>query len=443
MAKQGDKYTSPDGKQWVFTSGGNWREYVNGKPTNNVSKGATPPGGAPGGAAGAGAPQTVENQTPPKLSPSGTAYLNDSKNKLQQQVAQGLINQAQADQEYGRRQQQVSAASPAIQDSMWNLQQQVAQGLINQSTADNEVYRQSSLENQTQPNTNTNLDANSSTSQVQNEIADSAKGYTAAGNILTNPNQNGPFGNRNVSVDPVTGQPVVNDTLSGANQNVLGGIQGTSVKASDVAQGLLGNQYNQFVQGAGPQSGYSDPALEQATYERLTRGNDQEKRIAYDQKQQELANRGIGVGNKAYSDEMDRFSRSWDEKDRQARDSAVQQSTATALQRQQNNVGALGALTGGVSSLGQTAQGGFYQPNFQNFQSAQYQQPDVQGLYNTQYAGQLTREQIDADIEKQKIAAGATLGAAGIAADASKSNAALAASSRPQTSNFSTKPPGS
>lgn len=442
MAKQGDKYTSPDGKQWVFTSGGNWREYVNGKPTNNVSKGSTPPGGGAAAGAGAGGQQVVENNTPPAQSPESLEYMKQANADIQKQIANGL-NPALGNAELERQQKFISGLSPALQKEALELHGQVQAGGINQSQLENQIYAQRTRENQTQPQTQTNLDANSTTSQVTNEIFDTAKGATGAGNLLTNPNQNNPFGSSNVSLDPVTGQPVINQTLSGENQGVLSGIQGTSVKASDVAQGLLGGQYQNFVNAAGPQSGYSDPALEQATYDRLTRGSEQEKKLAYEQKQQELANRGIGVGNAAYSTEMDRFARQWDEKDRQARDSAVQQGTAAALQRQQNNVGALGALTGGVSSLGQTAQGGFYQPNFQAFQAAQYQQPDVQGLYNTQYAGKLTQDQIAAEIKKQQIASGATVEAAGIAADASKSNAALAASSRPQTSGFTTKPPGS
>lgn len=441
MAKQGDKYTSPDGKTWVFTSGGNWREYVNGKPTSNVSKGSTPPGGAAGAAPG-GTPQTIEKQTPPKLAPSGTAYLADAKNKLQQQVAQGQINQAQADQEYARRQQQISAASPAIQDSMWNLQQQVAQGQINQSQADNEVYRQSSLENQTQPSTNINLGADSSTSQVQNQIADSAKGYTMAGNTLTNPNQVNPFGSSNVTVDPITGQPTVTQTLSQGNQNVLNGLQGTGTQASGVAQGILGGQYQNFVNNAGPQSGPSQE-LQNAIYGQLTQGYGDQKRQEYEDKRQELANRGIPVGSSAYSNEMNRLDLNWQQKEGNARNQAVTGAYQQSLGQQQANTGSLSALNSGLQGLGALGQSGFYQPNFQGFNSVSYQQPDVQGLYNTQYAGQLTREQLQNEIKKQQIAANATLGAAGIAAEASKANAQTAADSRPQTSGFSTRPPGS
>lgn len=437
MAKAGDKVTDANGKTWVATQGGNWRLYENGKPTGTVSK-TNPAAGGGAGAAGAGTPTAVENTTPQKLSPAGIAYLDKAKNDLQAQVAAHAISQAQADQQYAIEKNKIGGLSPALQDSAWNLANQN----ISQADKDNELYRQQTLENQSQPNTSTSLTDKSSTADVQNEIADSAKGYTQAGNVLTNPNQNGPFGNRNVTINPVTGQPEINDTLSGANQGVLGGIQGTSVKASDVAQGLLGGQYQNFVSGAGPQSGPSQQ-LQDAIYGHLTQGFSAQKKQEYEDKSQELANRGIPVGSDAYNKEMNRLDLSWQQKEGDARNQAVSGAYGQSVAQQGANTASLNAATGSLNTLGAVGQGGFYQPNFQQFNAAQYQQPDVQGLYNTQYAGQLTREQIQAQIEQQKIQAGATLGAAGIAAEASKSNAATAANSRPQTSAFVGPPPGS
>ena len=456
MAKKGDKYTSPDGKTWVATEGGNWREYVNGKATSNVSKGSTPPGG--GGAAGGGTgeqiaqtafntPDAVENTTPSSLSPQGQAYLAKSRGDLDQQVASGGINQAQADAEYQRRAQQMASMSPALQKTAWEVQSQVGPGGINQAQADQEISAQGYRENQTQPNTNTSLTDKSTTADVQNQIADSAKAYTSGGNLLTNPNQQNDFGSQTTTIDPITGQPTVKQSLSDPNKQALAGIQGTGVQASQVAQGLLGNQYGQFVQGAGPQSGYNDPELEKAIYDRLTR--DYADRFGREEEQlsQTLANRGIPVGSQAYTNAMGDFRKNRDAQYETAQNNAVQQGTATALTRQQNNIGGLGALNQGVGTLASTGQSGLIQPNFQGFQSVAYQQPDVQGLYNTQVGTALTKEQIAAQIEQQKIAAGATLGAAGIAAEASKANAgaALEASqnNKPKPSAFSSSPPGS
>lgn len=468
MPKVGESYTSPDGKTWKFTEGGNWREYVNGKKTDNISKGSTPPGGAPGGAAstvpvGAATPPApvtpaitaaaatpVNNQNtqnaPTELSPQATEYLTGVKNDLQAQVAQGAIAQATADTEYTRRQNEAAAMSPGQQQAALKSYQDMKAGKIDLGQFDKQLYQNQIAADVTnpQPAPNTKLDT---TSDVIKTVSDTANNTTQAGNILTNPNQNNAFGSSTVTVDPITGQPIVNQTLSDANQKSLEGIQSTGVQASDVAKGLIGNQYGQFVQGAGPQSGYSDPALEKAVYDRLTR--DYADRFGREEEQlsQTLANRGIPVGSKAYENAMGDFRKNRDAQYETAQNNAVQQGTATALTRQQNNIGGLGALTGGIGTLSGVGQGGFYNPNFQGFSSVAYNQPDVQGLYNTQYAGQLTREQIAAQIEQQKIAANATLGAAGKAAEASKANTAanIAANkeNKPETTSFTTKPPGS
>lgn len=364
----------------------------------------------------------IENTTPSSLSPQGQAYIAQSRAELDKQVASGGINQAQADQELARRAQQMASMSPALQQNAWNVQQQVASGAINQAQADQEIYRLTATENATQPNTNVNLTDKSTTSEVQNQIADSAKAYAMSGNLISNPNQVNDFGSSNVTIDPITGQPTVTQKLSDANKGVLSGIQGTSVKASDVAQGLLKDQYGNFVQGAGPQSGYSDPALEQAIYGRLTRDFGDRFGREEEQLSQTLANRGIPVGSQAYTNAMGDFRKNRDAQYESAQQQAVQQGTATALTRQQNNIGALGAVNQGVATTAGVGQAGLYQPNFQGFNATAYQQPDVQGLYNTQVGTALTKEQIAAQIEQQKIAAGATLGAAGIAAEASKSN---------------------
>lgn len=445
MPQKGEKFVDAQGREWRGTEGGNWRLYQNGKPTSTVSKGSAPPGGGAAAAPGAlpaDQRQTIENNTPAKLSPEGAQWLNLASQSLQQQVAQGLIPQATADQQMRANQAEVSSLSPELQKRKLDLQGQVMQGLINQSQADNQMFSLKTQENSTSPVTNTNLSPDSTTSDVINNTFDVSKAATGAGNTLTNPNQYNPFGSSVVTIDPVTGQPTVTQSFTGANQRALEGIQGTGISASQVAQGLLGDKFDQFVQGAGPQSGYSDPALEQAVYSRLTRGYDQDYEQQLEAKKQELANRGIGVGNQAYSNEMNRFDRMWDEKRLQARESATLQGTNAALQRQQNNVGALGTLSGGLGTLGGLGQSGFYQPNFQGFNSVQYQQPDVQGLYGTQYAGQLTREGYQNELERQRIAAGATTEAASIAAEASKANAATAANaSKPGA--FATKPPGS
>ena len=424
--KAGTKVTFADGSTGYVTEGGQYR--IDSGPNKGKLWGGAVPGAAGGAAAGGtgeqiaqtafNTPDAIENTTPSSLSPQGQAYLAKSRADLDQQVRDSGLPQASADAEYQRRAQQMAAMSPAMQKVAWEVQSQVGPGGINQAQADQEIYQQSTRENATQPNTNTSLTEKSTTADVQNQIADSAKASAMAGNQLTNPNQVNDFGSSNVTIDPITGQPTVTQKLSGENKNVLSGIQGTSVKASDVAQGLLGNQYGQFVEGAGPQSGYSDPRLEQAVYGRLTRDFGDRFGREEEQLQQTLAQRGIPVGSQAYTNAMHDFRTSRDTAYENAQANAVQQGTATALTRQQNNVGALSALNQGVQTTADVGQAGFYQPNFQGFNSVAYQQPDVQGLYNTKSAEQLAREKMASDEAQQKIAANAALGVAGINAKA-------------------------
>lgn len=465
------KVTFSDGSTGYVTEGGQYR-IDSGPNKGKLWQGEVPgASGAAGGAAGTGSgvntatpppPTTpaintaavtpVNNQNtqnpPKKLSPQATEYLTGVKNDLQSQVAQGAINQAIADQEYTRRQNEAAAMNPGQQQEALKSYQDMKAGKIDLQTFDKQLYDSQVRGDQTspQPAANTPLDT---TSDVIKAVSDTAANTTQAGNILTNPNQKNAFGQSTTTLDPVTGQPIVTQTLSDANQKSLEGIQGTGVAASDVAKGLIGNQYGQFVEGAGPQSGYMDQGLENAVYSRLTR--DYADRFGREEEQlsQTLAQRGIPVGSKAYENAMGDFRKNRDLQYETAQNNAVQQGTATALTRQQNNIGGLGALTSGVGTLSGVGQGGFYNPNFQGFSSVAYNQPDVQGLYNTQQAGQLTREQIAAQIEQQKIASNATKSAAETAANASKANTQAninANKDNGETTGFYTgagKPPGS
>lgn len=448
MAKAGDKIVDAQGQEWRYTQGGNWRLYKNGKATDTLSKtqpGAGPEAAKPGATdAGASQPTTINNVAPSNLSPEGAQWLNIGWQNLQKQVADGLITQEQALAQGQNNNALIASETPAQQKQRLELQGKVQQGLINYSDLENQMYQTKQAANTTAPETNQSVTPESTSADVVNQTFDIAKGGQIAGNTLTNPNQVNPFGSSTVTIDPNTGQPTVTQSLSQPNQQVLSGIQGSSNAATGAVQGLIADQYDRFISGAGPQSGYSDPELEKAIYARLTQGFDQQDRREQEDFEQRLANRGIGVGSgEGYTNAMRDFQTAKNERYENARNNATIQGTQTALQRQGNNVGALGAITGGIGTLGQVGQAGFYQPNFQAFNAVQYNQPDLQGLYNTQFAGQLTREQIASQEEQQRIAAGATLGAAGIAAEASKHNAGLAADSKPQQGAFATRPPGS
>lgn len=447
MAKAGDKVTDSQGQTWVATQGGNYRLYTNGKPTSTISKTDPSAGAAPGAAPGGGpnsatSPQTVNNNTPQNLSPSGQSYLAKSQSDLQAQVASGAINQAQANQELAKQTQKIQGLSPALQDSAWQLEGQN----IPQTAKDAELYRQQTLENQTQPNTGNNLTANSSTSDVQNQIADSAKGYTQAGNLLTNPNQTNQFGSSNVTIGP-DGQPQVTQQLSAPNQAGLSNIQGTAADASSVAQGALsGGQYQSFLNGAAPQSGPSQQ-LQDAIYGHLTQGFDAQKKQDYEDFSQQMANRGIPIGSDAYKNAKTQLDTSWQQKEGDAQDQAVSGAYGQATTQQNANTSSLNAATSGINSLSNVGASGYQNPNFQNFSSVAYQQPDTQGLYNTQVASNLSQAQIQAQIQEAQIQAAASKANAATAAGASTANAAtganatitgdtILAGTKPQPSGF-------
>lgn len=446
--KKGDKVVDAAGNTWVYTEGGNWRKYVNGKPTSTLSK-TNPAGtGAPSPAGGGdpaltSQPVTLQNTPPQSFSPSGTAYLSDTQGALQGQVASGGINQMQADQELARRQAQVKQYSPALQEAQWNLQQQVKSGAINQSQADNELYRLQTLENQSAPEVKQGaITADSSGADIINVTNDVAAGAQKAGNILTNPNEQTAFGNKTVTVDPITGQPIVKQELSDANKQVLGGIQGSSVGASDVLGGLLKDQYGSFVRGAGPQSGPSQELIE-SIFGQLTKDTARQRQQDTEQLTQTLANRGIPVGSEAYSRSMQDLNTRYDDIISNARNQAVQQGYGTSIAQQGANTQSLGAVNQGVQTLGQTASSGFYNPNFQQFQSVAYQQPNASEIFGQLSGAQLTREGYKSAEKQQEIQAGATLGAAATAAEATKAAAESRNNSQPKPSAFGTRPPGS
>lgn len=435
MAKAGEKVTDAQGRTWVSTQGGNWRLYENGKATSTVSK--TNPAGtgsaAPSIGQAATTPVTNENTVaaPTKLSPQGVEFLKIVKDQLQQQVTSGGINQAQADQEYARRSQQVATLPPALQKAQLDLQGQVNAGGINQATADNELYRQQGLADTTNPQPDKNVPLDTA-SDVIKATSDVARNVTPQGQLLTNANQSNPFGSQTVTIDPVTGQPIVNQSLSQGNQNVVNATQGTAVNASGALNGILGQNgqggaLQSAVSAAGPQSGPSQQLID-SIYGQLTQRTD--KQYAQDRAKAEstLANRGIPVGSEAYNNQMEQLNAQYDSIKSNAQNQAVQNAYGTSISQQGANTASLGAISGAVSPLSSLQSSGYYNPNLQGFQSVAYQQPNVGEVFNTLTGEKVAAANNAAGIEQSKISAGATLGAAGIAADASKSNAATAAS---------------
>lgn len=281
--------------------------------------------------------------------------------------------------------------NPGLQAAKDSLTQQVARGDIQQWQADAEYNRLAGLAAQTSPTVNPNTPLVTA-ADVLNTTSQAAQGGAVAGNLLTNANQVNPFGSQNVSVDPITGQPIVTQGLSQGNQNVVNGIQGSSVNASNVLGGLLsGGAFNNAVNAAGAQSGPSSELMD-AIYGSLTKDTENQYKREREQAEQTLANRGIPIGSEAYSNYMKDLDTRYNDIRSNARNQAVQQGYNTSISQQGANTNSLNALTGTFNPLNSLSAGGYFNPNFQGFQSVGYNQPDVGQVFNTLTGHQIATE---------------------------------------------------
>lgn len=246
-----------------------------------------------------------------------------------------------------------------------------------------------------------------------NSGLETARASTAAGNLLTNPNQINDFGASYTTIDPLTGQPTVRQVLSEGNQGVVRGTQNAAVNSSNVLSGLLqGGNFAALTDSAGnpaPESSFS-----KALYSQLTNGVDEQQRQEQAQLDQTLRNRGIPVGSQAYTNEMQRFDKRYDDIKSNAKNQAV--------------TGSVGAATNLLQPLTNTGTSGYYNPSFQGFNSVGYNGPDTNSIYGT-----LT------GTKNTQIAANASMKNASLAAEAAKS---ASEANKPKTNSpFQSKPP--
>jgi hypothetical protein len=168
--------------------------------------------------------------------------------------------------------------------------------------------------------TNGQVGTNTTTSNpvgVFNNTVNSNQGQANWNNQHVNPTVNNPFVNSTVTYD-ANGNPTVNSQLGG-----YGGA------ANAFAQSLLGsNGGTGFSQATGAGQFGSDPMgqYQGSVYNSLTRGLDQRKAQAQQDFEQNLANRGIGVGSgAAYDNATKDFNQSWDDQYSNAQSQAIQQ----------------------------------------------------------------------------------------------------------------------
>lgn len=468
MAKAGTLIKDASGTTWRATEGGHWRaedgpqkgKLYSGKgdPIAAPAAAPAPAAAAPVGAQLPAAPVTPAVQqaaatpvnnantvnAPTQLSPSATEYLNGVKNDLQTQVNQGYIPQATADTEYQRRQNEAAAMSPGQQEAALKAYQDLKAGKTDLQGFDKQLYQNQVAADVTapQPAKETPL---VTASDVIKATSDTAANTTPAGNILTNPNQETAFGNQTVTTDPITGQPIVKQELSEGNQKVVDKSQDTAVTAGNALGGLLGQNgsLQQFINNAAPQSGPSQDLIN-AIYGNLTTGFQSQKAREQEQLSQTLQNRGIPVGSDAWKNAQDDFALNWNQKEGNARNTAVTNAYGQAVAQQGANTQSLSALTGTLNPLGALQGAGYYAPNLQQFASVGYNQPNVGDIFNTLTGQQIAAAQNATEIEKQKIASDTQKELAAKAASAGGGGGGGGGGSGGTVkSPFTTPPPGS
>lgn len=356
--------------------------------------------------------------------------LEAAKASLRQQVSSGGITQGQMDNEIARLTGQpmpgqtaapATGISPFLSQAKSSLDQQVASGGINQVQADNELRRLQGIESQSAPNygsfpLNSASDAASAGAQI-------GKGNSIAGNILSNPNQYNPFGSSVTTIDPITGQPTVTQNLSQGNQQIMGGIQGSAVSASDALGGLINGgifgSLSNPSQAGGPAPSSS---FEDAVFNRLTNGFADQKAKDMEQLDQTLHNRGIPINSKLYNDQMAELNKRYDTQFANAKGQAVEQGTQLGLQ----SMGTLSSVAGQ----------GFMNPNFQQFQATPFNGVDINSLFSTSQGSALGQSQLDLEKQKFDFTKSQAKGSGGGGSSGGGGGAL-------KSSPFSSRPPGS
>lgn len=128
-----------------------------------------------------------------------------------------------------------------------------------------------------------------------------------------NPVFNGIGGGQSTSIDPNTGQPVVNQWLSPDQQNLYNTENQFSQEGLKAALGMLGN----------PQD-FNRQQIEDSVFNNLTRSINQDKTRDQKALEESLVARGIPVGSEAYNSATAQFNQRYDDLTTAARDRATQ-----------------------------------------------------------------------------------------------------------------------
>lgn len=219
---------------------------------------------------------------------------------------------------------------------------------------------------------NTNIDKVTSgtkpVNQALNTGLEAGQAAATASNLTANANTKNPFGASTTTVDPVTGQATVTQSLSGGQQKILDQGEALTQGGQAWAQKQMGNfqQFNPDLSAEGRQKAAD------AAFAQLSRGMDTRQKQQIADLEQSLYNRGIQFSNdpnSRYQQELQSMQQSQQDE----RNNIANQAYNVGLGEQQAQFG-MGQQTN-QTQLGnmQAMQGmgtGLMVPNFQQFQGS-------------------------------------------------------------------------
>lgn len=307
-------------------------------------------------------------------------------------------------------------------------------------------YLNSNLPNFQKPNYNSYGGMNSPAEASQAQL--DTGNYIQQQNLAANrPNETNPWGGRQFSFDPATGQWTANQTLSGNQNQINQQTEQADISAGDTANRSL-NQAGQNYQNPYSYQGIAQaPGQDDALgYARQTQDSiynrfQTKMQPQFDKQkaglQQQLADQGIPIGSKLYNDQMFQLQQQQNDAYDQARATANSQATSEAntvfgmgQTGRQQNIQEYQDQRNAPAAEAQTMLGlrrGVVNPNYTAINTGITQQtPDVIGGAANFYGS-------NASMKNAQTAAGAAIESANISANASMHNADQAAAGNTPT----------
>ena len=292
-------------------------------------------------------------------------------------------------------------ASGQTASSLAKAQQQF--GVTSGSTAAPAGSAQSLISNKT-PLTTPNEEINAQQSINGKQAAQD--------NTALNANTNGYGGTETNTVDPNTGQITTNETLSGANQGVVQGLQNAGTAAGTAQNNLLQGAFQSLSSAQDPNAPITaNSPYEQALYQEQTQNLKTQQTQDTAKLQQQLYNQGIPTTSPQYKDAMNN----------------LQNQYANYFQTATNNAvtGAAQQTDSALSALSGVQQAGYYNPNFTSATGVNLANAGLNSNVNTDVNTQGNLVIGNKNAASNATSAGAAATSAGAAASNAQTNAAV------------------